>query len=90
MLPAETNTGRKRSRSQAGGNGWNYIAVQLKKQRAKRKKAERAGVSLEEFNLQQSEHQQQPGQSQRGAATATAGVTTGLQTSHWCGQKPTP
>ena len=47
LLPAETNTGRKRSRSQAGGNGWNYIAVQLKKQRAKRKKAERraAGVS---------------------------------------------
>jgi hypothetical protein len=49
LLPVETNTGRKRSRSrsQAGGNGWNYIAVQFEKKRAERKKAERraGGVS---------------------------------------------
>lgn len=55
LLPAVTNKGRKRSRNE---NGWNYIAHQFEKQRAKRKRADAAGLTIEEFDGQQSRERQ--------------------------------
>jgi len=83
LLPAVTNKGRKRSRNE---NGWNYIAHQFEKQRAKRKRADAAGLTLEEFDGQQSQEQQsgQRGQhhnsgsgSGSGSASNRSGVLAG-------------